>query len=413
LLYTLHVNSEADGAPIWRFATQGAAHTFADAGNDTTSVMASPTFAGDVVAVGARDGYLYALDATTGRERWRTTHDGSSWILGTAYDGRWLYVGSGSAQFVQAADPQTGVERWRFPTRGAVFSSLTLAGGTLLFTDFTGVVYAVETRGGALQWQFPLHGRSLSTPVYAAGLVYCSGDDGALIALAVDDDTVAAAPAADARRIAFWQGPSTAGAFAWFQNGVDVAFLAYLLGAGYERMDRAALVAFMHDAGAQRRRSLVVFVDNRIPDELAEGAAGTAPLRRYLEAGGKVVLLGPNPLAYVTDAGGQVTGIDYSIPQRILDVRYAEPERVAGYYASFPTGAGRAIGLRSPMVGTGAIEPAQGVTVLARDEFGQASAWLKSYGGPRGTGLLQLALPRQEAGDFSELRAAIEDGVAR
>ena len=65
------------------------------------------------------------------------------------------------------------------------------------------------------------------------------------------------------------------------------------------------------------------------------------------------------------------------------------------------------------MVGTGAIEPAQGVTVLARDEFGQASAWLKSYGGPRGTGLLPLALPRQGAGDFSELRAAIEDGVAR
>jgi eukaryotic-like serine/threonine-protein kinase len=402
---------QRDGALLWSFATMGATHTFADAGNDTTSIVASPTIAEGIVAIGSRDGFLYGLDAQTGAQRWRITHDGSSWILATAYDGHSLYVASGSAQFVQAIDPASGEERWRFATRAAVFSSLTLAGTTLLFADFAGQVYAVDTSTGSQRWAFPLHGRALSTPVVADGVVYCAGDDGVVVALDVapsGEPTISAA-----RRIAYWQGPSSPDAFGWFQNGVDAAFLAYLVAAGYERMDRDQLVAFLGEATAARTASVVVLVDNRLPEEVADDHAGVAPIRAYLQAGGKVVMLGPNPLAYVTDATGQVVGVDYARPQRIFGVRYEEPANVAGYYASFPTVQGRAMGLRSASIATGAIDAAQAsITPLAHDEFGKASAWLKSYGGRRGTGLLQLTLPRQEVSDFAELRAAVERGVA-
>jgi len=401
---------QRDGALLWTFATEGAAHAFADQGNDTTSIVASPTFAGDIVAIGGRDGFLYGLDPATGAQRWRITHDGSSWILATAYDGVSLYVASGSAQLVQAVDPATGVERWRYATRGAVFSSLALAGNTLLFADFTGTVHAVDATSGTRRWAFPIRARALSTPVVAEGIAYCAGDDGVLRALDLEAAPTASTPPADMRRIAYWQG-APPGAFGWFQNGVDAAFLAYLVSAGYERMGRDELLAFLRDADPARSASVVVFVDNRMPPAWADATLGTAPIRRYLDAGGKAVVLGPNPLAYVTDSTGQLDGIDYAIPQRVFDVRFEAPAEVGGYYASFPTAAGRAIGLRSPAVGSGAIDPGQAVVTLMRDEFGKASAWLKPYGGRRGTGLLQLSLPRQETQDFSELRTAIEAGV--
>jgi outer membrane protein assembly factor BamB len=403
-----------DGALLWRFATQGSTHRFEDQNNDTTSVMASITFAGDIVSIGGRDGFLYGIDAASGREIWRITHDGSSWMLGTAYDGRWLYVGSGSAQIVQAVDPRTGHERWRFATRGAVFAAPALAGRTLLFADFSGTVHAVDKDTGAPQWQFPLRGRALSTPIVANGLVYFASDAGTIIAAALRraGDPGARMPP-PGRRIAFWQGPTRPGAFSWFQNGVDAAFLAYLEAAGYERLDRAALVAWMHDANADHANSVVVFVDNRIPDEIAAATGDTSAIRSYLDAGGKAVLVGPNPLAYRLDDAGQVTDVDFDVPARVFDVRYAKPQRVNGYYASFPTPAGRAIGLRSPFVASGAVDPDQAITVLATDEFGMASAWSKSFGGRPGMGLWQLALPRQDVADYSEVRAAIEAGVVR
>jgi hypothetical protein len=225
-------------------------------------------------------------------------------------------------------------------------------------------------------------------------------------------DRAGGAPPPPGRRVAYWQGPAAPGAFSWFQNGVDAAFLAYLVGAGYERLDRAALATFMRDA-ERAPNSVVVFVDNRIPDELTKTDGVTPAVRGYLDAGGKVVLTGPNPLAFVTDAAGQVVGLDFDVPSRVFDVRYEPPQRVNGYYVSVPTAAGRAVGLRSPFVSSGAVDPGQAITVLATDEFGMASAWSKAYGGPHGAGLWQLALPRQDVADYSEIRTAIEVGVAR
>ncbi len=72
------------------------------------------------------------------------------------------------------------------------------------------------------------------------------------------------------------------------------------------------------------------------------------------------------------------------------------------------------MGLVTSAIGFLAVDPRQQgerFTPLAIDEFGKARAWLKGYGGRRGTGLLQLTVPRQKAADLSEVQAAIEFGV--
>jgi len=406
-----------DGAPLWTFATDGAAHTFADAGNDTTAVVASPTIVGRgadaLVAVGGRDGHLYALDLATGRLRWRLTHDGSSWMLATATDGRTLYVAGGSAAIVQAVDAASGTERWRFKTHGAVFASLALAGDTLLASDFTGVLVGLDTTTGQRRWEFPLGGRALSTPLAAGGLVYATSDAGVLHALEIAPAAPPHRETGAPRRIVYLEGPRSPQAFNWFLNGVDVALAAQLKAAGYETMDGAQLRAFLLQQQPASAPAVVVFADDRFPASIVDGADGSAPIRRFLDAGGKIALLGPNPLAFKADpATGAVEDIDFAAPRAVFDVRFPPPQEAGGYYAVAPTAAGRAMGLRHAGVASYPIDAQPGVTALATDEFGRASAWLRGYGGRPGTGLLQLQLSRFEAPDLAELRAVIEHGVS-
>jgi hypothetical protein len=75
------------------------------------------------------------------------------------------------------------------------------------------------------------------------------------------------------------------------------------------------------------------------------------------------------------------------------------------------TSVGERWGLRGTFVGIDPIEPAEASAVLALDEFGMASSWVKSYGGREGTGLLQLTIPRSTPADLAPFLAAVERGL--
>jgi outer membrane protein assembly factor BamB len=399
-----------DGVQRWKFASQGASNKFEDNGNDTTSISASPSIGDGVVTVGGRDGFAYGINLADGSLRWRTTHDGSSWILATAIDDGIVYLASGSAMLVQAADLKSGAEKWRHKTGGAVFSSLTIVGDVLYFADLAGNIEAVDKASGERRWRFSLPDRIFSTPVIADGVVYCGADDGTMTAL--DGSTSARAAGGAPRRVVFWEGPKSQKGFSWFQNNVDTAILNYFKGAGYEQLDAAQLAAFMQEQIRLHSRSVVVFADNRIPADVVEEATPSALIRRYLDAGGKVALLGANPLAYRADpATGAVEDVDFTPAQDVFGIAFPKPETIGGYYASRPTAEGRRWGLQGFVVGSGAIAPGQASSVLAEDEYGMASMWAKNYGGPDGTGLLQLSVPRSTPTNLSRYRMAIEHGL--
>ena len=400
-----------DGSQLWKFATKGASNHFADVGNDTTSVLASPSIADGVVTVGGRDGFIYGIDLATGAQKWRTTHDGSSWILSTAIKDQTLFIGSGSALIVQAADLKAGKEIWRYKTKGAVFSSLTLAGDAIYFSDFAGYLYAVNRTSGAEYWRFPMGQRSLSTPIVGDGVVYCAADDGVLYAIEGSTDSRRAATKA-ARRVVYWEGKKSQKAFSWFANDIDLTIRSYFEAAGYERMNAVQLAQFMTQESAQASRSVVVFADNKIPDSVVRVDTERALIRQYLNAGGKVVIFGPNPLAYRGDPKtGEVEKVDYDLPRRVFGIAFPEPARVNGFYVSKVTTIGEKWGLRGTSIGTGAIEPKDASAVLAVDEFGMASAWVKGYGGREGTGFLQLSVSRTAPTDLAPFLAAVERGL--
>src|SRR5215212_7023609 len=63
------------GARRWTFETLGHGLQSADFGFDRRTVQGSPAVAGDRVFIGARDGFLYALERSTGRLAWKVDHE--------------------------------------------------------------------------------------------------------------------------------------------------------------------------------------------------------------------------------------------------------------------------------------------------------------------------------------------------
>jgi hypothetical protein len=306
---------------------------------------------------------------------------------------------------------KTGAEMWRFKTRGAVFSSLTLAGDAVSFTDFAGYLYAVNRLSGTEYWRFPMGQRSLSTPVPGDGVVYCASDDGVLYAIEGSTDARRATTKA-ARRVVYWEGKKSAKAFSWFANDIDITLRSYFEAAGYERMNAAQLAQFMTHESAGAARSVVVFADNKIPESVVRVDTDHALIRRYLNAGGKVAVFGPNPLAYRGDPKtGEVEKVDFDLPRRVFGIEFPEPARVNGFYVSKVTAIGEKWGLHGTSIGTDAIDPKDASTVLAVDEFGMASSWVKGYGGREGTGFLQLSISRTAPTDLAPFLAAIERGL--
>jgi len=75
------------------------------------------------------------------------------------------------------------------------------------------------------------------------------------------------------------------------------------------------------------------------------------------------------------------------------------------------TAEGARRGLRGWWVSPSALDEGEVTAVLARDEYGRAAAWEKTFGGPPGTGLLQLWVDRDTPHDLGSVRTAAEHGL--
>ncbi len=394
----------------WRFATEGIKFNPAEFGYDRCAIVSSAAISGDLVTFGGRDGFLYALDRQTGEEKWRRDYE-ISWVISTpAIFNGLLFTGTSDGRFAHALDLSTGKEKWRFSATETVWSSPALADSLVYFGDGGGNFFAVDSRTGAEKWRFKTKDRIFSSPVVAEGVVYIGSDDGYLYALTGTDSEASHAP--QTRRAVFWEAST---GFNWFRFSIDEQIRDYFVREGYEQLDAKALAQFMKDGIANKTPSVVVFAAHRVPAIVINDSSEAALLRQYLNAGGKVVWLGAPPLAYKRDPKtDQVVSLDFTIPERIIGVRYPGNSAigVGGWYQSTVTAEGVKWGLiRDWWIGGFAVDPKQGITVLARDETGGASAWVKNYGGPEGTGLVQLWHKRDGQEDLIAVKAVAEYGL--
>lgn len=178
-------HASAFPAVAWSYRVPGAAEANASKLLNHTMLRDLVGFAiGVAVANGTvyatnDDGYLYAVDARTGKLRWR--FHAFNQLMGTpivaTMGGRALvFVGSGNSVFTYshainfgqadtrvvrgnglsalfAVDAASGKEVWAYPTQGEDMPTPVLYRGRLLFGNGDGHVYALDAANGKLAWK--------------------------------------------------------------------------------------------------------------------------------------------------------------------------------------------------------------------------------------------------------------------
>jgi len=138
----------------------------------TGEVYSSPVIVNGVVYF---DPGLYALDANTGALLWTATDcgcvDTPAVANGVAYAGnieRWFGVGAYNAA--------TGTLLWKYETESAVLASPAVANGVVYAVDW-GNMYALNASTGALLWKYMVGG-PYSSPAVDNGMVYVADGNG-------------------------------------------------------------------------------------------------------------------------------------------------------------------------------------------------------------------------------------------
>lgn len=127
------------------------------------------------------DGQLVALDAKTGRVRWRRRIGPSE--SSPLIAGRRVYVGDWNGK-IYAFGAREGGLAWTFATGGQVKGAVAFAGGRVYVGSYDNHVYALDALSGRLIWRASAQqrlgprGRFYSTPAVAYGRVYIGGTDG-------------------------------------------------------------------------------------------------------------------------------------------------------------------------------------------------------------------------------------------
>lgn len=182
------VNAES-GDLAWRAET-GATHPWAWGHEGWDYFHSSPVVADGRVVVGSGDGFVYALDARTGKTVWRHRTGGRVRSSPAVADGI-VFVGSADG-VLYALDLSDGSPRWTFETHGAGWSSETFAfdrvtiqgspavwNGTVYFGARDGRTYAVEASSGALVWETPDAAPwFVTSPALQDGILYAGNSDG-------------------------------------------------------------------------------------------------------------------------------------------------------------------------------------------------------------------------------------------
>ena len=163
------------GKERWFFPTRG-------------SVAASPAVFGPNVIAPAKDGTVYALNRSTGALTWKASVDAG--ISSPAVFGDTVFVGGGAfgnPGRLVALNSGDGSVKWSFTPNGPVQSSITYAGGRIVFStnEDHGTVYALNAVTGDLAWSFEPSPSDyiLGSPVVADGVVYAPSDNGHVYAL--------------------------------------------------------------------------------------------------------------------------------------------------------------------------------------------------------------------------------------
>ena len=396
------------GKVKWKFKTSGSKYF------PSGELLFEPLVYKNTVYVGSRDASFYAVNASNGKLRWKVSDPKGAWYTTAAAADGTVFAASSDGHYVQALDYATGKEKWKFYTGDLVFSTPYIHDGVLYVGSHDGYVYAVDTGTGKLEWRHKTAAAVLGSAVVDNGMLIIGGDDGGLYGLKPGRSegkvgkkmhrAVYWAPQLDAKMAGLkikTHDPQEV--YGLFRDSDD-----------YEALDAPGLEEFLKKriGDKQASSSVIVLASVVFPHSIYRVQEKTPPLlRQYLDAGGSIVSLGTPPFmfAWREDINKPVVH-----GKEIMDALGIETNfffRAFSYYDSYfsyATEDGKKLGMPAWWCSGYGVDRSQVTTVLGLDEHGRATAWIKSYGGPPGTGLIRLWGDRHLPQDMKFIKKIIE-----
>ncbi len=403
ILYAL---SMADGKEIWQFKTMGNGLKNEEFGFDRRAIISSPMIADGKIIFGCRDGILYAINISDGKEAWRMDHQVSWVISSVSVKDSMVVTGTSDGRFVQAVSLHTGKQIWKYRTVSIVWSSPIICNNTIYIGSQEGVLYAFDLYTGKKLNSFQASGKIFSSPIIEDGLLYFGTDNGRMYAL--KPATHLYPSKTGLTKMVYWEN----GFNSFLKYGTDIKLKEYLNENGYQTIGSEKLAYWLANKDSAVN-SVVVMASSYFPDAVIN-ANEKSLLRSYLNNGGKLVMTGINPLVYILDSTTK-SPIGFNIPKSdsVLGINYGpnDTRGFGGLQPASPTSDGEAWGLRKSWTSFLPLPTDKVDIVLGKNEEGNASAWVKRYNPAKGSGLVQIWVDEDGVDDISFVMKVAEYGL--
>lgn len=159
-------------------------------GSESDRVKLVPFIEGGRVYVANREGYVKALDSSSGRVIWSVEKEGLEISGGPGAGEGLVLVGTSNGE-VLALSQENGSEVWRSRVSSEVLSVPKAALGMVVVHTVDGKLYALNVSDGKIAWMYDrsipvltLHGNS--SPVISGSKVICGFANGKLIAFDIE-----------------------------------------------------------------------------------------------------------------------------------------------------------------------------------------------------------------------------------
>ncbi|HQQ98028.1 MAG TPA: PQQ-binding-like beta-propeller repeat protein [Cyclobacteriaceae bacterium] len=368
---------DIEGKLKWKFTTVGDTITPSRFSYDRKAIISSPVIGNGSVVFGSRDGFLYALNSKSGQLKWSVDYS-RSWIISSPVIYKGMVIqGTSDGRFVNAVDLSSGKEVWRTKTNDVIFASPTIVDDVVYVGSFDGTLYCLDARDGKrLVPGFMTESSVLSSAVFDGSNLYFGSDDGNLYVLKPRHRPEFGLNVVDSN---FVFQKSTL-PFYSFKTGLDFRLSEILRRRGFTQCEEdSLLVAVMKRTVNDRFKRRVVFASNYFPSELMTGGKSSL-MRRFLDAGGEVVILHLN-FAFFRKVPGGFRINNHALAGEILSINfgYEDTRALKGMYPSYSTPEGLKIGLPRFFNGQASIRQSEADMVYATNEIGEATAWSKHF----------------------------------
>ena len=367
--YSLDLKS---GKKIWQYKIAGDTIDDYKYGYDKRGITSSPATSGNRVVFGSRDANLYCLNAENGELFWIVSHE-PSWIISTvAIKDSFVVTGTSDGRFVQALNLTTGREIWKHPTTLAVWASPLINNDKIYTGGFDGQLLCLDLKTGDRLSQFCTNGIIFSSPVINDSILYVGSDDGNLYALK-GRKPGRSNPAL--RRFVYYDNSLPV----YFRGGSDIRIKNYLFNNGFNII-KADTLNYLFSQVKDAKNTVIVADGFYFPKSVWENNENSI-LRRYLDAGGRLILPANNPLFYEMDEKSNEINLAITRADSVFGFHYGfnDTRSFGGLFPGFPTAVGRDYGLPDFWVSNFGLDERDVDLVLGKNENGQVSAFVKKY----------------------------------